>query len=206
MTSCEVGGTVARGGDTMTGGTGNDEFFALNGVVDTINGEGGFNFALVDTGDKVTNIQTTAFTASSASVRVQSAIQSRSAVSANLVGPAPAKPSGSSPATASPASTTAPVTAFPAPGVRATSAPVTTVPAPAPGTTSGPPNIAAGSPAAAASASATSGPATTASTPAAPATNAAVTGPTGTEVTNPATPETSPPVSPTVAVGQPAAG
>ncbi len=199
MTSCEVGGTVAGGGDTMTGGTGNDEFFALNGVVDTINGEGGFNFAEVDPGDKVTNIQTTTFSASSASVRVQSAIQARSAVSANLVGPAPAKPSGSSPATASPASTTAPVTAFPAPEVRATSAPVTTVAAPAPGTTSGPPNIAAGSPAAAASASATSGPATTASTPATPATNAAVTGPTGTEATNRAAPETSPPVSPTVA-------
>lgn len=56
--SCEVGGTVAGGGDTMMGGYGNDSFYARNGAFDIINGgPGGFNQAQVDPFDSVTNIQ-----------------------------------------------------------------------------------------------------------------------------------------------------
>ena len=40
----------------MIGGTGNDTFFTQNGVGDTINGEGGYNYALVDPNDNRTNI------------------------------------------------------------------------------------------------------------------------------------------------------
>jgi hypothetical protein len=46
-------------GSTLVGGTGNDIFYARNGVQDTINGEGGFNEAQIDPVDSATtfNIQ-----------------------------------------------------------------------------------------------------------------------------------------------------
>ena len=53
--SCAVGGTAAGGGNTMTGGFGNDTFFSRNGVVDTIDGGGGFNSAQVDSFDTILN-------------------------------------------------------------------------------------------------------------------------------------------------------
>jgi hypothetical protein len=56
MSSCATTGTTAGGGDTMIGGTGNDTFFTQNGVGDAINGEGGYNYALVDPNDNRTNI------------------------------------------------------------------------------------------------------------------------------------------------------
>jgi hypothetical protein len=66
--SCQVGGTTARGPDTMTGGTGDDIFFARNGQVDTIDGgppgcaaqnSCGFNSAQIDSIDHDTNINAT---------------------------------------------------------------------------------------------------------------------------------------------------
>jgi hypothetical protein len=53
--TCAVGGTVAGGANTMTGGFGNDTFYALNGAVDTIDGGGGFNSAHVDPNDIIVN-------------------------------------------------------------------------------------------------------------------------------------------------------
>jgi hypothetical protein len=53
--SCAVGGTSAGGGNTMTGGFGNDTFYARNGAVDTIDGGGGFNSAQVDANDIIVN-------------------------------------------------------------------------------------------------------------------------------------------------------
>lgn len=54
--SCAVSGTSTNGGNVMIGGSGNDNFFADQGAGDTINGEGGFNYALVGPHDTYTGI------------------------------------------------------------------------------------------------------------------------------------------------------
>ena len=58
--TCEVGGTHANDhagsrGNTMTGGFGDDTFFARNDVIDTIDGGGGFNSAQIDANDIILN-------------------------------------------------------------------------------------------------------------------------------------------------------
>ncbi|MGH9115131.1 MAG: hypothetical protein ACRDWW_04805, partial [Acidimicrobiales bacterium] len=59
---CAVAGTGASDlpgaqPDTMIGGSGNDNFFARNGIADNINGGGGYNSAQVDPADKLVSIQ-----------------------------------------------------------------------------------------------------------------------------------------------------
>jgi hypothetical protein len=56
-TQCAVAGTSTGGGNNMIGGSGNDTFFADFGPGDAIDGEGGYNYALVGPQDTYTNIQ-----------------------------------------------------------------------------------------------------------------------------------------------------
>jgi hypothetical protein len=52
-------GFTSGTGNTMIGGTGNNTFCSQNGGADTINGGiGGFSFAVADTADTVTNVET----------------------------------------------------------------------------------------------------------------------------------------------------
>ncbi len=55
MSSCQLGGTSTGGGNTMIGGSGDDFFYTQNGAPDKITGGGGFNYALIDPNDTVTD-------------------------------------------------------------------------------------------------------------------------------------------------------